>query len=350
MSIVGSRPNSITVYRGSEQNALIHKNMFHLRDNSGKREFDKVNLALKSNMKNIRARKKRQKATAERIINMRFPNINKYDSEQQKIKEDYEMNIDNQKDSIRLNKAERWVSQDLINAEEARENRLNNSEDEDDDKRIRIQVRETTSNRKKFDTERLIKPTYSSLKRGRVLPRDPKTNHTVSTLKTSKIFSPTNPRQARKLLERNVYLNNTNDQNFDLNNQHQSTKSGFIEDENLNKTVQAKFVPNTKNPAHIKNMSGYINSKNGFETFLKKKDEIPRLSILENYKQISRIMRNSFLKAKDLEQRFKNNALTNEELKKKNEEEENTMKLTKILKQMNSPRNAFATPENSVVL
>lgn len=61
-------------------------------------------------------------------------------------------------------------------------------------------------------------------------------------------------------------------------------------------------------------------------------------------------MRNSFLKAKDIEQRFKNNALSSDELKKKREEEENTKKLTKILKQMNSPRNAFATVDNSKML
>lgn len=84
--------------------------------------------------------------------------------------------------------------------------------------------------------------------------------------------------------------------------------------------------------------------------FCGSKDEIPRLSILENYKQISRIMRNSFLKAKDIEQRFKSNALSSEELKKKKEEEENTKKLTKILKQMNSPRNAFVTGDNKKLL
>jgi hypothetical protein len=61
-------------------------------------------------------------------------------------------------------------------------------------------------------------------------------------------------------------------------------------------------------------------------------------------------MRNSFLKAKDIEQRFKSNALSNEELKKKKEEEENTKKLTKILKQMNSPRNVFASGDNKKLL
>lgn len=41
-----------------------------------------------------------------------------------------------------------------------------------------------------IDLDRLAKPTYASLKRGRVLPRDPITNHTVSQIEKSKIFSP----------------------------------------------------------------------------------------------------------------------------------------------------------------
>ena len=118
----------------------------------------------------------------------------------------------------------------------------------------------------------------------------------------------------------------------------------------LNKTQIAKFIPYSSHPVHNKDNSGFINSLNAFETFLRNHDEVPRLSVLENYKGISRIMRNNFLKAKDLEQRFKNNALTAEELKKKKEQEENTQKLTKILKQMNSPRNAFVTPESGTAL
>jgi len=149
------------------------------------------------------------------------------------------------------------------------------------------------------------------------------------------------------MLERNLFLNNMEDLNIDIPEGNKTNNSGMYGGKSANKPGASRFVPNNKSPSHIKNASGFINSSNGFETFLRKKDEIPRLSILENYKQISRIMRNSFLKAKDLEQRFKNNALSNEELKKKKEEEENTKKLTKILKQMNSPRNAFATGNSS---
>jgi hypothetical protein len=186
------------------------------------------------------------------------------------------------------------------------------------------------------------------LKRGRVLPRDPITKLTVSTLKVSKIFSPANPKEARRLLERKTFLNNND--NTDLDHGNSTLQSNAFGGTPLNKSGIAKFIPNNSHPTHIMNASGFINSHNGFETFLRKKDEIPRLSILENYKQISRIMRNSFLKAKDIEQRFKNNALSSEELKKKKEEEENTKKLTKILKQMNSPRNAFATQDHSQIL
>ena len=92
---------------------------------------------------------------------------------------------------------------------------MNNSESEGDDK-IKFRIRKSTSKKKKFDTERLVKPTYSSLKRGRVLQRDPITNKTVSTLKASKIFSPANSKEARRMLENKIYLNNTSDINNDL--------------------------------------------------------------------------------------------------------------------------------------
>ena len=144
------------------------------------------------------------------------------------------------------------------------------------------------------------------------------------------------------MLERNIFLNNTHDVNIDIADEdHKDSKFGD------SKHGNQRFVPNSRSPNQLNKTTCFINSTNGFETFLRRQDEIPRLSILENYRQISKIMRNSFLKAKDIEQRFKNNALSNEELKKKREEEENTMKLTKILKQMNSPRNAFATSERT---
>lgn len=344
MSYIGNRGNSITAFRGSEQNAIINKNMYHLRDNSGDRSFDRIDLTKQNK---VNASRKREHPTADHIIMMRFPNLAKYNENEQKIDEAKEANESEHKDSIRLHKTEKWVDHEAVDKEEAKANQNNNSESGEEGKKV-IRYRSHTSAKKKFDTERLVKPTFSSMKRGRVLPRDPITKATVSTLKATKVFSPANPGQARKMLERNTFLNNND--NSDLDKANSSHHSNMFGGSGMNKTGIAKFVPNNKNPSHIKNASGFINSHNGFETFLRKKDEIPRLSILENYKQISRIMRNSFLKAKDIEQRFKNNALSSDELKKKKEEEENTKKLTKILKQMNSPRNAFATQDHSQML
>lgn len=339
MSYVGSLNNSMCSYRSSEQNARINAFKHHLRDNSGDRSFDRVDLAKKNK---VEPTKKRTHSTAENVMLMRFPNLKKYDKDEQIVKEATDESNDDYRESIRLQKAEKWVSDEAIDEENGKDHAALSHSSEEEIK-AKQKIRAYTSTKSKVDTERLIKPTYSSLKRSRWLPRDPVTKHTVSTLKETKVFSPANPRQAQKLLERNIYLNNLNDVNIDINKVEPSEHSGILGKSGLNKTANHKFVPNSKSPTHIKTGSGFINSTNGFETFLKKKDEIPRLSILENYKQISRIMRNSFLKAKDIEQRFKNNALSNEELKKKKEEEENTKKLTKILKQMNSPRNAFAT-------
>lgn len=39
-----------------------------------------------------------------------------------------------------------------------------------------------------------------------------------------------------------------------------------------------------------------LNAVNKFQTFLPTENENPRLTVLSNYKQISRIMTNSFLK------------------------------------------------------
>jgi hypothetical protein len=267
MSYIGSLSNSMTAYRSSEENAVIHRNMFHLRNNSGNRSPHRIEsekMAIKKPKQN------RNHSTAERVLQMRFPNLPKSEKPVNEIREESE-------------------------------------------------------------------------------PEDMKERTTMQLNQTAKVFIPNNPRQARKLIERNIFLNNTQDINTDLTNESKVLPSKILGSQHLSKTGNSKFVPNTRQPTHIKNSSGFINSTNGFETFLRKKDEIPRLSILENYRQISKIMRNSFLRAKDIEQRFKNNALSQDELKKKREEEENTKKLTKILKQMNSPRNAFATSEGTKI-
>lgn len=43
----------------------------------------------------------------------------------------------------------------------------------------------------------------------------------------------------------------------------------------------------------------FENNNNGFATFLNDKGELPRLSILDNYKQIMRIMTNSYIKGSE---------------------------------------------------
>ena len=52
-------------------------------------------------------------------------------------------------------------------------------------------------------------------------------------------------------------------------------------------------------------------------------------------------MTNCYLKSKEFQHKYKNNVLTQEEIDRKNEEDENTKRMTKILKEMNSPRNMY---------
>ena len=149
-------------------------------------------------------------------------------------------------------------------------------------------------------------------------------------------FKPVNMGEAKNTLVGNVFV---------LQNDYYLTKREADMEERhakRDKMLFGKFIPNTKSPAHLEKTTSFVNSQNDYVSFLKKKEEVPRLSILENYKQISRIMRNSFLKSKEYEVRIKNNTMTAEEMTKKNEEDETTKKMTAILKQMNSPRNTFA--------
>ena len=52
-------------------------------------------------------------------------------------------------------------------------------------------------------------------------------------------------------------------------------------------------------------------------------------------------MTNCYLKSKEFEVKLKSNVLSDDEKQKKNEEDEDTKKMTLILKQMNSPRNMY---------
>jgi len=82
----------------------------------------------------------------------------------------------------------------------------------------------------------------------------------------------------------------------------------------------------------------------GYKTFLCDRSEMPRLSILENYRQISRIMTSNYMKGRDLEQRYKNvkGAQHDEEYQRYAEEELNSRKMATILKSLNSPKRKTA--------
>ena len=84
----------------------------------------------------------------------------------------------------------------------------------------------------------------------------------------------------------------------------------------------------------------YENNSNGYSTFLNEKAELPRLSILDNYKQIMRIMTNSYIKGGEYQNKFKNrmekDIIHDEEYQKFKEEQLNTIyldydKMTKAL-------------------
>jgi len=78
-----------------------------------------------------------------------------------------------------------------------------------------------------------------------------------------------------------------------------------------------------------------------YQTFLNDKGELPRLSILDNYKQIMRIMTNSYIKGSEYENKFANrltkDIVNDEEYIKFKEEEANTKKMSTILKSLNHP-------------
>lgn len=80
---------------------------------------------------------------------------------------------------------------------------------------------------------------------------------------------------------------------------------------------------------------------NGYGTFLSDREELPRLSILDNYKQIMRIMTNSYIKGSEYQNKFKNrmekDIINDEDYQRFKEEETNTKKMSTILKSLNQP-------------
>lgn len=85
----------------------------------------------------------------------------------------------------------------------------------------------------------------------------------------------------------------------------------------------------------------FENSNNSYSTFLSDKGELPKLSILDNYKEITRIMTYSYIKGSDYEKKFGNRLASenekDEEFLKFKEEENNIKKMGTILKSLNHP-------------
>lgn len=83
---------------------------------------------------------------------------------------------------------------------------------------------------------------------------------------------------------------------------------------------------------------------NDYKLFLQDPEELPRLSILDNYKQITRIMTSQYIKAKEEDKKYRNKsqadtgADTDVDFQRYKEEKTNTMKMSTILKTLNSPR------------
>jgi len=72
------------------------------------------------------------------------------------------------------------------------------------------------------------------------------------------------------------------------------------------------------------------------------KQENSRLTVLQNFKEINRIMTSNFLKNKSLEQKYKSR-IPRDVLEKKGVEDQATSTMTSIMKKMHSPRN-FTSP------
>lgn len=87
----------------------------------------------------------------------------------------------------------------------------------------------------------------------------------------------------------------------------------------------------------------YMSESNQYNIFLKGKTEQPRLSILDNYKQIMRIMTASYIRSADEEKKFRDRKHNNEDDKNLDfdddpeyasykEEKQNTQKMSRVLK------------------
>ena len=110
-----------------------------------------------------------------------------------------------------------------------------------------------------------------------------------------------------------------------------------------NKKTQRGFSE-TARVRHSLHTTGdrFMGEVHDYKTFITDQEDMPRLSILDNYKQIMRIMTNSYVRSFEEEKKFRNRDVKDvekdPEFAKYREERTNTLKMSTILKSLNSPK------------
>lgn len=165
----------------------------------------------------------------------------------------------------------------------------------------------------------ITRPTFNHILQQRNLLSTSK--HSLGGGKDSKLinFVPPNPFQAKRSIERKDF--GLYQDRFDL--KHHAELKDYLESKS--KRIEGDFLPsytNDKLKTEIKRISqsqfrtsdsrvsrGGLKAMNetSYSTFLKEKEDLPRLSILTNYQQIMRIMTKNFMRSPDLQKRFSTN-------------------------------------------
>eukprot|EP00347_Sterkiella_histriomuscorum_P017613 403348668 len=197
------------------------------------------------------------------------------------------------------------------------------------------------------------KPTFNQQVRQKLLIRTDN-GLPLSKVRPPSIFIPNNPSQAKTMIKNDN--SGLFQEEFDL-----KRKKDFEDHErHKRKMVAGVFRQSYYNDNYGKSMSqsrlrksndSFIGQSNNFRTFLQEKQELPRLSILQNYTQIMRIMTQNYIKSVEYDQKYKNrdqtDILGDDDYVKFKEEEVNTKKMSTILKSLNSPRRKTAQSFNA---
>lgn len=109
---------------------------------------------------------------------------------------------------------------------------------------------------------------------------------------------------------------------------------------------EQEFKQSSPKPAalfdDVRGACSQINSYNNYQQFMAGNEEKSRLKVLQNFKDINRIMTSNFLKNKELQKKY--NSRIPKDVQKANEADNlATSTMTDIMKKMQSPRN-FTSP------